>query len=120
MLLANRIAVITGNPYGIGRESAALFAREGAKVICIDDRKDGWTTGAPPHFLADVSDAKALAPVVAECEKTLDRVDILFNLGGRTVKQRFEETTEDTWNRMIARNLTAAFVCSQQFLPLIK
>ena len=125
MLLKNRIAVITGNPYGIGRASAALFAREGAKVICIDDSRNGWgSTGDPesdaPHFLADVSDAKALAAVVAECERTLERVDVLFNLPGRAVRQSFEATTEATWNEMIARNLSAAFICSQQFLPLMK
>jgi NAD(P)-dependent dehydrogenase (short-subunit alcohol dehydrogenase family) len=50
----------------------------------------------------------------------LDRVDILFNLAGRAVKQRFEATTEDTWKQMIGRNLTAAFICSQQFLLLMK
>lgn len=124
MLLKNKIAVITGNPYGIGRVAAALFAREGAKVICIDDRNDGWASDASPtgapHFLAEVSDTKAVAGVVAECERTLDRVDILFNLAGRAVKQRFEETTEETWKQMIGRNLTAAFICSQQFLPLMK
>ena len=120
LLLENKTAVITGNPYGIGRVSAALFAREGARVICIDDRNDGWTSEAPPHFLADVSDSKALSAVVTECERTLDRVDILFNLAGRAVKQRFEETTEGTWQEMIGRNLTAAFICSQQLLPLMK
>jgi NAD(P)-dependent dehydrogenase (short-subunit alcohol dehydrogenase family) len=124
MLLENKIAVITGNSFGIGRESAALFAREGAKVVCIDDRNDGWVSDAStpgaPHFRADVSDTKAVAAIVAYCERTLDRVDILFNLAGRTVKQRFETTTEETWKQMIGRNLTAAFICSQQFLPLMK
>jgi NAD(P)-dependent dehydrogenase (short-subunit alcohol dehydrogenase family) len=119
MLLSNRIAVIAGNAFGIGRESAALFAREGAKVVCLDDRNDGWGSRAP-DFVVDVTDAKAVAEVVAKCEKALERVDILVNLAGRTAKQRFETTTEETWNRMIARNLTAAFVCSQQFLPLLK
>jgi 3-oxoacyl-[acyl-carrier protein] reductase len=125
MLLKNKIAVITGNPYGIGRESAALFAREGAKVVCIDDSRDGWTpgdalTGDVPHFLADVSDRQAVAAIVAKCEKELEHVDILFNLPGRAIKQRFESTTEETWNQMIGRNLTAVFNCSQQFLPLMK
>ena len=124
MLLENRIAVITGNPYGIGRVSAALFEREGARIITIDDSKDGWTsgssTGDAPHFLADVSDPNAVAAVVAQCEKTLGRIDILFNLAGRATKQSFEKTTPETWDRMIARNLSAAFVCSQQFLPLMK
>jgi NAD(P)-dependent dehydrogenase (short-subunit alcohol dehydrogenase family) len=124
MLLENKIAVITGNPYGIGRASAALFEREGASVITIDDSRAGWAGASPtaetPHFLADVADAKAVAAVVAECAKTVERVDILFNLAGRAVKQSFEDTAEATWNQMIARNLSAAFVCSQRFLPLMK
>lgn len=125
MLLNNKIAVITGNPYGIGRVSAALFAREGARVICIDDSRDNWTsnntsTTDMPHFLADVSDSDAVASVVTECEKMVDRIDILFNLAGRAVKQRFETTTEEMWTQMIGRNLTATFLCSQQFLPLMK
>jgi NAD(P)-dependent dehydrogenase (short-subunit alcohol dehydrogenase family) len=125
MLLENKIAVITGNPYGIGRECVALFTREGATVITIDDSKLGWSaSGASkaemPHFLADVSDASAVAAIVAECERKLERVDILFNLAGRAVKQHFESTTEATWNQMIGRNLSAAFICSQQFLPLMK
>jgi NAD(P)-dependent dehydrogenase (short-subunit alcohol dehydrogenase family) len=125
MLLENKIAVITGNPFGIGRASAALFAREGARTVCIDDSRDGWASGDAsttdaPHFVADVSDSKAVAAIVGECARMLDRVDILFNLAGRTVKQRFETTTEETWKQMIGRNLTAAFICSQQFLLLMK
>ena len=120
MLLDDKIAVITGNPYGIGRVTRALFEREGARVITIDDSADGWGTDARPDFIADVTDAKAVAAIVAECSRTVDRVDVLFNLAGRAVKQSFENTTEATWNQMIARNLSAAFICSQQFLPLLK
>lgn len=125
LMLENRIAVITGNPYGIGRAAAALFARHGAQVVCIDDSQDGWTssggaTAALPHFVADVSDSDQVAAVASACANTLERVDVLFNLAGRAVKQSFEQTTEETWQRMVGRNLTAAFVCSQRFLPLMK
>jgi NAD(P)-dependent dehydrogenase (short-subunit alcohol dehydrogenase family) len=125
LLLESKIVVITGNPYGIGRASAALFTSEGARVVCIDDSRDGWCSTdnsgvEPPHFIANVSDPDAVSGVVAACEKSLERVDVLFNLAGRAVKQSFEATTAATWNEMIRRNLTAAFVCSQQFLPLLK
>ena len=122
MLLKDKIAVITGNPYGIGRVSAALFAREGARVITIDDSREGWESDptAMPHFIADVSDANAVAAVASECAKGVGRVDILFNLAGRARKETFENTTATTWNEMIARNLSAAFICSQQFLPMMK
>lgn len=124
LLLESKTVVITGNPYGIGRVSAALFASEGAHVVCIDDSRNGWGSseapGEAPQFIADVSDTDALAAVVSACERTLERVDVLFNLAGRAVKQSFETTTQATWNEMIARNLSAAFTCSQQFLPLMK
>src|SRR5688500_6535806 len=115
MMLTNKIAVVTGNPYGIGRVTAELFMREGARVVCLDDSRTGWSGGAGeielPHFVVDVSDAKAVAAVVAQCEQTLGHIDILFNLAGRATKQSFEATTDETWNRMLARNLSAAFVC---------
>src|SRR5689334_15367607 len=115
MLLKDKIAVITGNPYGIGPVSAALFAREGARVITIDDSRHGWESesSAAPHFIADVSDANAVAAVASECAKTVERVDVLFNLAGRARKQTFENTTDAIWNEMIARNLSAAFICSR-------
>lgn len=102
-----------------------LFAAQGAQVVCIDDSRHGWASpearnGELPQFMADVSDPHALASVVSACERTLERVDVLFNLAGRAVKQSFETTSEATWNEMIARNLSAAFICSQQFLPLMK
>lgn len=125
MLLESKIAVVTGNPYGIGRACAELLTHEGARVICIDDSTTGWKSAGHiaeklPHHVVDVSDARALAPVVAACEKELERIDVLVNLAGRATKKRFEVTDEATWNTMIARNLTAAFLCSQQFLPLLK
>jgi len=125
MLLQNKIAVITGNPYGIGRVSAELFTQEGARVVCIDDSKIGWQFGkddshAHPELLGDVSDADAVTSIVAQCEKKLERIDVLVNLAGRALTMRFEETDKNTWDNMIARNLTAAFLCSQGFLPLIK
>jgi len=125
MLLNGKIAVVTGNPYGIGRASAELFAREGGTVICIDDSTDGWVSGgdrAPrvPDYIADVSDARDLGDVVSEVEHLHGRVDILFNLAGRAIRQTFENTTEAVWSEMVRRNLTAAFVSSRQFLPLMK
>ena len=126
LLLDNRTVVITGNPYGIGRASAELFAREGARVVCIDDSRHGWmppegaSTEPWPHFLADVSDPDAVAAVVSGCERMLERVDVLFNLAGRAVKESFEATTDATWKAMIGRNLSAVFICSQRFLPLLK
>jgi 3-oxoacyl-[acyl-carrier protein] reductase len=92
-------------------------------VVCLDDSTEGWTGPAGGRALAhrlDVTDPDALARVVTDCEQLLPRVDILFNLAGRAARQSFEATTRATWDGMLARNLSAAFFCSQQFLPLLK
>lgn len=125
MDLHGKTAVITGNPYGIGRASADLFTTAGARVICLDDSSDGWNPcGAdgptPPDFLVDVTNEDDVRRVAGECARTVEGVDILFNLAGRVVEQSFEATTGQTWATMIGRNLTAAFVCAQGFLPLMK
>ncbi len=128
MLLKNKIAVIAGDAYGIGHAAAALFAREGAHVVCIDDnagfesaktlRLDGREL---PYFHADVTDTEQVQSVAGACANMLARVDILFNVAGRgAIQQAFEATTEDTWATMIGRNLTAGFLCAKYFLPLMK
>ena len=125
MLLENHNVVITGNFSGIGRAAAALFAREGAQLFCVDDTADGWEhpdsiQGNIPHLIADVADERGVAAAVSACKSRFDRVDLLLNLAGRTSKHSFEDTTPEVWQRMIGRNLTAAFLCSQGFLPLLK
>jgi NAD(P)-dependent dehydrogenase (short-subunit alcohol dehydrogenase family) len=127
VLLKNKIAVITGDPYGVGQAAALLFASEGASVICIDD-KPAWENfdevrrknASAAYFHADVTDSRQLQDVVRECEKIVERADILFNLAGRAFRQSFEATTEATWETMVGRNLTATFLCSKYFLPLMK
>ena len=128
MLLKDRVVIIAGDAYGIGHAAATLFTREGAQVICIDD-KAGFENAKQirigelevPYFHADVTQSIQVQATVRECEKTLSKVDILFNIAGRgAIKQSFEETTEDTLATMIGRNLTSGFLCAKYFLPLMK
>jgi NAD(P)-dependent dehydrogenase (short-subunit alcohol dehydrogenase family) len=128
MLLKNKVAVIAGDAYGIGHVAAVLFANAGARVVCIDDnaefkQADRIRIGEldVPYYHADVSDVTQVQHAVRACEKTLDRVDILFNVAGRdAIKQSFEATSEETWATMLGRNLTAGFLCAKYFLPLMK
>jgi NAD(P)-dependent dehydrogenase (short-subunit alcohol dehydrogenase family) len=128
MILKDKIAVIAGDAWGLGHATALLFAREGAQVICIDDNA-GLESASTlrieevtvPHFHADVSDAAQVQAIASVCEKTYAKVDILVNVAGRDpIRQSFEKTTQESWNTMISRNLSSAFVCSQAFLPLMK
>lgn len=126
--LKNKIAVIAGDAYGVGHAAAALFMREGASVVCIDDNaglENAKTLRLDdrdvPYFHTDVTDSAQVQAVAGECEKFLAKVDILFNIAGRNpIKANFEATTDETWAAMIGRNLTAGFLCAKYFLPLMK
>jgi len=129
MLLKDKIAVITGAASGIGKATAFLFAREGANIICIDiNDKLGQETVdlirqeklSAHYYHADVANSEQVQTAVRNCEKTFDKVDILFNNAGRTFSQTFEATTEETWAQMLGIHLTGVFLCSKYFLPLMK
>ena len=128
MNFKGKTAVIAGDAWGLGRATALMFAREGARVVCIDDNaetKDARVLRLEelelPYFHADVSDAGDVQAAADACEKTLDKVDILFNAAGRDpVRQTFEKTTHEAWATMIGRNLSSAFLCAKAFLPLMK
>ena len=128
MNFKGKTVVIAGDAWGLGHATALMFVRDGAQVICIDDnvemkdarllRMDGFEL---PYFHADVTDAAQIQAVANACEKTLAKVDILFNVAGRDpIRQTFEQTTHDAWATMIGRNLSSAFLCARAFLPLMK
>src|SRR5262245_29569563 len=128
MNFKDRTAVIAGDAWGLGHATALMLAREGARVICIDDHaelKDARVLRLQelelPYFHADVTDEAQVRAVASAVEKTFPKVDILFNVAGRDpIRQTFERTTHESWRTMIGRNLSSAFFCAQAFLPLMK
>ena len=104
MRVKGKIAVITGGGSGCGRATAALLAREGAQIICVDmDEEKGRETVSmighhkQGHLFvrADISRSEDIRAMAEECCRKLEKVDILFNNAGNVIKQRFEETTEE-------------------------
>ena len=91
MRLHNKTALITGGSNGIGRETALLFAREGARVVVVDiNDAAGEETVAliraegleAAYFHADVSKAADCAAMVAFAEQQYGHLHILFNNAG--------------------------------------
>src|SRR4029077_9195884 len=125
MRLANRVALITGGGSGIGKASCLLFAREGAKVVVVDLKKEtaeatakeiGANARASP---ADVSKAKEAQAMVAFAEKSFGRLDIIFNNAG-VFHPKAEWGTnqpEDMWDMVIDINLKGVFLGCQYAVP---
>ena len=125
MRLAKKVALITGAGSGIGQASARLFAREGAKVVCVDLK--GETAEATARevggtaFAADISKAKDVEAMVAFAEKTYGRLDVAFNNAGifHPNDDSVTNTPEDIWDLVININLKGVFLGCKYEIPAL-
>ena len=124
--LAGKVAVITGANSGIGRAAARLFAREGARVVCVDlveviaPRIDALIEsegGEAVFFQADVTSAESCQGMMALALERFGGLDILLNNAGTGIRGRVDQLTEAEWKRLININLTSMFLCSKAALP---
>jgi 3-oxoacyl-[acyl-carrier protein] reductase len=126
--LENKVAIITGSGRGIGRETALLFAQEGAKIVVSDiDSAAGEQTateirragGTAIFVRADVSkraDAQVLADTAAQ---EFGRIDILVNNAGILKDATLLKMTEEQFDHVIAVNLKGVFNCTQAVAPVM-
>jgi 3-oxoacyl-[acyl-carrier protein] reductase len=128
VLLADKIALITGSVRGTGAGIARVFAREGARVVLNQVREEGdpqralesvRAQGGEAMFVkADIADAAQVAAMVQQVEATFGRIDILVNNYAAPIpRARFSEATWDAWQEQIDYTLKAAFLCCQAVLP---
>jgi NAD(P)-dependent dehydrogenase (short-subunit alcohol dehydrogenase family) len=128
--LADKNVVITGAGSGIGFEMARLFGRESARVSIIerddalaetaeaDLRKEGTDAAA---FCVDVTDACGVAEAFGKIiSRYAGLVHVLINNAGIVGFGSVEDATLDSWERIMAVNVTSTFLCSQVVLPLMK
>ncbi len=130
MQLENKVALITGAGSGIGRESALLFAREGARVVVADvDEERGEETvrlirdagGEAAFVRADVSKAEDVQAMVAFAEERYGQLDVLFNNAGifHPKDTSILETDEHIWDHVIAVNLKGVFLGCKYGIPAL-
>jgi len=130
MRLQNKVALITGAGSGIGRESALLFAREGAKIVVVDvnDEAAGETVeqikaddGQAVAAHADVSRAQDCENMIASAEREFSRLDVLFNNAGIMLADDGDAvgTAEDVWQRTLDVNLRGVFLGCKYGIPAL-
>jgi NAD(P)-dependent dehydrogenase (short-subunit alcohol dehydrogenase family) len=127
--LNGRVALITGAGSGIGRESALLFAREGAAVVAVDvDKAAAESTvevldADTPAIavVADVARAVDCEAMVLSAERRFGRLDVLFNNAGIMSSDDgdAQSTAEDTWETTMAVNAKGVFLGCKYGIPAL-
>ena len=126
MRLASKVAIITGAGAGIGRSTALLFAKEGAKVVVADCDSEGGTEtvsiiredgGKATLVKVDVSKAADAERMARTTVETYGQLDILVNNAGIYVQANVVEMTEEDWDRILDVNLKGVFLCSKYCIP---
>ena len=114
--LEGKVCVITGVAGGIGAATAALFMREGARVVGVDLVEH--STGEVA-LQADLVDEDAVRSVYARARDELGRVDVLFNNAGISPSDDASvlDTTLEAWERVQAVNLRSVFLCCKHGIP---
>jgi len=127
--LAGKVAVITGAGSGIGRASALLFAKEGAKIVVADFVPPGGhetvkmikEAGGDAIFVeVNVSKSAEVQRMILAAVDTYGRLDIMFNNAGIQGKIIMTaDLAEEAWNSIIATNLTGAFLGSKYAIQVM-
>ena len=122
--LAGRRMVITGAASGMGRDIARLFAQEGAKLALLDRNEAGVREVAAElsatAYGCDVSDRAQVESVVATAGAALGGIDGVVNAAGILVTKVFDELDPESWDRMLAINLTGPYNIVRAALPSLR
>lgn len=128
MKLNNKVAIITGSSRGIGKATAILFAKEGAKVIvtyktnkkAAEDVLNTIGTEKGIILQLNTADENNVRAVVQEVMKKYGRIDILVNNAGEIVRPGHWQDTLDVWHKTIDANLTGTWLMTREIAPIMQ
>jgi 3-oxoacyl-[acyl-carrier protein] reductase len=125
MRLENKVAIITGGARGIGKATAELFVKEGAKVLIWDILEDGVNTAreiSHKGFVCqfdkvDVKNIESIKTATQRAITEFGQIDILVNNAGILKDKSFLKMSLEEWQSVIDINLTGVFNCTKEVVP---
>lgn len=129
MKLKDKVAIVTGSTSGMGRATAELFAREGAKVVVVGRSEERAKEVVDKiksegneaiYVIADMSDMNQVKNIFDKTIETYGTVDILFNNAGMLSITPLMELSFEEWNKIFAVNVTSALYLAQLCAPIMK
>jgi NAD(P)-dependent dehydrogenase (short-subunit alcohol dehydrogenase family) len=138
--LQNKVAIVTGGSRGIGKAIATSLINAGARVVICGARQksvDDAVTALTPHgasaqaesiapvaqvhgIAADVSKLDDVRALIHAAKEKYGTIDILVNNAGIGVFRNVADLTPAEWQRMIGINLTGAYYCCHEVLPIFR
>ena len=118
-----------GEGLGNGKAAALQFAREGAKVLCVDQYESAAATtakiireegGEAEVCVADIVNAKECERIVEACLKHFQKLDVLHNNVGIPSMREIVDTSEEAWVKTFDVNVKGMFLMCRQAIPLMK
>lgn len=127
MKLKNKVAIITGASRGIGKATAILFAKEGARVVVnyekrlMDAEKVVSVIGNTKAIAiqADVSKEDDVKRLVSETIKKFGKIDVLINNAGAVFRGGNWKPNIDNWHMAMDVNLTSAWLMIREVAPIM-
>ena len=125
-MAVQKIALVTGAGSGVGRSAALALSRDGYAVVLAGRRREmleavakeaGGKTLAVP---TDVTEPDSIRALFAKTKEAFGRLDVLFNNAGTGARAAsIEEIPLDKWQTVVATNLTAVFLCTQEAIKIM-